>query len=88
MRELKAYAKTLELKPGESETITLHVDAYGLASFNEKSSAWEAAAGEYNVCFAENSRDVRASVLFNLGEAKSWPVHDVLAPKQPIEKLL
>ncbi len=88
VRELKAYAKTRELKPGESETITLHVDAYGLASFNEKSSAWEAAAGEYNVCFAENSRDVRASVLFNLGEAKSWPVHDVLAPKQPIQKLL
>ena len=88
VRELKAFVKTKELAPGESQQVTLHVDAYGLASFNEKNSAWEAAAGEYSVCFAENSRDVRASVPFSLGEAKSWPAHNVLAPQQAIEKLL
>ena len=87
VRELKAYAKTRELKPGETQTLTLHVDAYGLASFNEATSAWEAAAGDYAVAFGASSRDLRATVPFTLAEAKSWPVHDVLAPKQAIPAL-
>ena len=87
VRELKAYAKTRELKPGETQTLTLHVDAYGLASFNEATSAWEAASGDYAVAFGASSRDLRATVPFTLAEAKSWPVHDVLAPKQAIPAL-
>ncbi len=88
VRELKAYAKTRELQPGESQALTLHVDAYGLASFNEATSAWEAAAGDYTVAFGASSRDLRATVPFTLAEAKSWPVHDVLAPQQPVPALL
>ena len=88
VRELKAYAKTRELKPGESQTLTLHVDAYGLASFNEATSAWETAAGEYAVAFGASSRDLRATVPFTLSEAKSWPAHNVLATAEPIQKLL
>ena len=88
LRELKAYAKTRELQPGESEVVTVKVDAYGLASFNEGTSAWEAAAGEYAVAFGSSSRDLRQTVPFTLAEAKSWPVHDVLAPKEPIQKLI
>jgi len=88
VRELKAYAKTRELQPGESEVVTVKVDAYGLASFNEGTSAWEAAAGEYAVAFGASSRDLRQTVPFTLAEAKSWPVHDVLAPKEPIQKLI
>ncbi|MBQ9659724.1 MAG: glycoside hydrolase family 3 C-terminal domain-containing protein [Bacteroidales bacterium] len=87
VRELKAYAKTRELKPGETQTVTLHVDAYGLASFNEAASAWEAAAGEYTVAFAANSRDIRCSLPFTLSQAQSWPAHDVLAPQQAIPAL-
>ena len=88
VRELKAFAKTRELQPGESEVVTLKVDAYGLASFNEGTSAWEAAAGEYAVAFGASSRDLRQTVPFTLAEAKSWPAHNVLAPKEPIGKLL
>ncbi len=88
VRELKAYAKTRELQPGESEVVTVKVDAYGLASFNEGTSAWETAAGEYAVAFGSSSRDLRQTVPFTLAEAKSWPVHDVLAPKEPIQKLI
>ena len=87
VRELKAYAKTRELQPGQSEVVTMKVDAYGLASFNEGSSAWEAAAGEYAIAFGASSRDLRQTVQFTLAQAKSWPVHNVLAPKQPVQKL-
>ena len=88
VRELKAYAKTRELKPGESEVVTLKVDGYGLASFNEAASAWETASGEYTLAFGASSRDLRATAPFTLTEAKSWPAHNVLAPQQPIQKLL
>ena len=88
VRELKAYAKTRELQPGESEVVTLKVDAYGLASFNEATSAWEAAAGDYTLAFGASSRDLRGDVIFTLPEAKAWPVNNVLAPQQPIQKLL
>jgi beta-glucosidase len=79
-RELKAFGKTRELQPGESQTLTLQVSAYELASFNEASSAWEAAAGKYNVQFGASVDDIRCAAPFTLKKAQSWPVHNVLAP--------
>jgi beta-glucosidase len=79
-RELKAFGKTRELQPGESQTLTLQVTAYELASFNEASSAWEAAAGKYNVQFGASVDDIRCAAPFTLKKAQSWPVHNVLAP--------
>ena len=78
--ELKAFAKTKLLAPGESQTLTFRVDAYSLASFNEASSAWEAAAGVYTVNFGSNIQDLRRSASFKLKKAQSWPVNNVLAP--------
>ena len=79
-RELKAFGKTKKLQPGESQTLTLQVTAYELASFNEASSAWEAAAGKYNVQFGASVDDIRCAAPFTLKKAQSWPVHNVLAP--------
>ena len=79
-RELKAFGKTKELQPGESQTLVLNVSAYELASFNEATSAWEAAAGKYDVQFGASVDDIRCSAPFTLKKAQSWPVHNVLAP--------
>ena len=79
-RELKAFGKTKELQPGESQTLTLKVDNYGIASFNEANSAWEAPAGNYQVMFGASVSDIRAQAGYKLGKAKSWAVHNVLAP--------
>ena len=79
-RELKAFGKTKELQPGESQTLVLNVSAYELASFNEAASAWEAAAGKYNVQFGASVDDIKASASFSLKKALNWPVHNVLAP--------
>ncbi len=79
-RELKAFAKTKLLAPGESQVVTVKVDNYSLASFNEATSAWEAPAGNYSVMFGANVSDIRAQAAYKLGKSKTWAVHNVLAP--------
>ena len=77
-RELKAFAKTKMLAPGQSETVTMKVSAYEMASFNEEHSAWETAAGTYQVMFGASVADILATASFNFKKAQTWPVHDVL----------
>ena len=84
--ELKAFAKTRLLQPGESQTLTFQADAYTLASFNEEASAWQTAAGTYTVKFAASATDVRTTATFK-GKAKSWPVKRLMLPEAPIQEL-
>ena len=85
--ELKGFAKTKELAPGESQTLTIDVCNYGLASFNEATSAWETAAGTYKVMFGANAADIRATGSYKVKKAQSWEVNNVLAPAQPVNEL-
>ena len=85
--ELKGFAKTKTLAPGESQTLTFDVDKYTLASFNEASSAWETAAGTYKVMFGANAADIRATGLYKLKKAESWGANNVLAPADAINKI-
>ena len=84
-RELKAYAKTRLLQPGESETLRMSVSAYELASYNEASQAWETAAGNYQVQFGVSAEDIRASAGYQQQQAQSWPCHTVLAPDRELK---
>ena len=77
-RELKAFAKTKLLAPGESESLTMKVSAYELASFNEEHSTWETAAGTYQVLFGASVTDIRCTTTCKM-KAQSWKVHDVWA---------
>ena len=80
--ELKAFAKTKELKPGESQTLTMTFDAYTLASFNDGTSAWETAAGAYKASFGASVADIRATASFKIGKAQSWPANPVCLPQK------
>ena len=84
-RELKAFAKTKMLAPGQSETVTMKVSAYEMASFNEEHSAWETAAGTYQVLFGASVADILATASFNFKKTQTWPVHDVLRPVKEAE---
>ena len=85
--ELKGFAKTKELAPGESQTLTIAVDAYTLASFNEAASAWETAAGTYKVMIGANAADIRGTADYKVKKAQSWKANNVLAPAQPVKEL-
>ena len=81
-RELKAFAKTRQLAPGESQVLTMKVSAYELASFNEATSAWETAAGPYTIGFGASATDIRTTALYKQKAAQKWQVHNVLAPEK------
>lgn len=83
--ELKAFAKTRQLNPGESQTLTMNVSAYDLASYNEATQAWETAAGTYTVRFGANVEDVRATANYKQTKAQSVQCHDVLRPNMTLE---
>ncbi|MCQ2239174.1 MAG: glycoside hydrolase family 3 C-terminal domain-containing protein [Bacteroidaceae bacterium] len=83
-QELKSFAKTKELKPGESQVLTFKVSNYDLASYNENTQSWETAAGNYTLNFSANVEDTRATATYKLAKAESVQCHDVLKPTMDV----
>nr|WP_321353903.1 glycoside hydrolase family 3 C-terminal domain-containing protein [uncultured Draconibacterium sp.] len=84
--ELKAFAKTKELAPGESETVTLTFDTYALASYDEAQHSWVTDAGDYTAKFGTSVNDIFSTVDFKVSALKI-EVNDTLNPKVEINKL-
>ena len=83
-RELKAFAKTRELQPNQSETLTMNLSLYDLASYNEATQAWETAAGKYTIGFGANVEDIRATAPYTLSKQHTVKCHDVMKPNMPL----
>ena len=83
-QELKSFAKTKTLAPGESQVLTFSVTAYDLASYNEATQAWETAAGKYTVKFSANVEDTRATAVYTQAKAQSVAGHDVMKPNREL----
>jgi beta-glucosidase len=62
--ELRGFAKTKVLAPGESQTLTFTIAPRDLASFDEASSSWVAEAGTYTVRIGASSEDIRQTATF------------------------
>ncbi|MBQ8457927.1 MAG: glycoside hydrolase family 3 C-terminal domain-containing protein [Prevotella sp.] len=84
--ELKGFAKTRELKPGEKQTLTIQIQKRELASFDEANSQWITEAGQYAFQIGASSRDIRATVNAKLTEYTE-KVSNVLAPKHKLNIL-
>ncbi|KAA6329248.1 Thermostable beta-glucosidase B [termite gut metagenome] len=86
-KELKAFAKTKELKPGESETISMKVNSSELASFHENVSAWVIDSGAYRVLIGTSSKDIKASLSIHIEQGAETKANDVLRLQEPVNAL-
>ena len=85
-KELKAYAKTRLLKPGESQTLTLQVKTADLASFDESASAWVVAEGAYQFLVGVSSQDIKATLSADV-KAQTQKANDVMKPQTKMNLL-
>ena len=85
-QELKAFAKTRELQPGESQTLTMTIPVRDLASFDEAGSQWLTEAGTYTFRIGASSRDIKATLSLALKEYTEKTTN-ALAPQQPLNLL-
>ena len=86
VQELKAFAKTRELKPGESQTLTMTIDRRDLTSFDEAGSQWLGEAGSYTFHIGNSSRNLPLSAMLKLSEYTEKTTN-ALAPQQPLNLL-
>lgn len=85
--ELKAFAKTRILQPGESQELSFTLTPSDLASFHTPSSSWIAEAGDYTVKFG-NAQETLLSGNFKLAkEVVVEKVNKVMVPKIAINEL-
>jgi len=86
--ELKGFAKTRLLQPGESQTLTFELDQRSLASFDPSASAWIADAGNYTVKIGASSKDIRQTGSFELArDLTVKKVSSSLIPSRSIDEI-
>lgn len=86
--ELKGFAKTNLLQPGQSQTISFVLDPKSLASYDTEKSSWIAEAGEYAIHIGASSANFKQSIAFKLAkELLVEKCHKVLSPTAAINEL-
>jgi Beta-glucosidase-related glycosidases len=86
--ELKAFAKTRLLNPGESQTVQLVLIASSLASFDTSLTRWVADAGTYRVKLGASVEDIRLTKDFTLASPiQLQKLNKVLVPTVDIKEL-
>jgi beta-glucosidase len=86
--ELRAFAKTGPLQPGQSQTLTFDLKATDLASFDTARSSWIADAGTYTLKVGASSADIRSTGTFDVSkEIVAGKANKVLAPRVAFKEL-
>jgi len=84
-KELKAFAKTKLLQPGEEQALIMTLSLKDLASFNDKGSEWVVDAGVYNILIGSSSDNMKQHLQLKIANKTiTEKVHDVM---KPIENL-
>ncbi|HVN57673.1 MAG TPA: glycoside hydrolase family 3 C-terminal domain-containing protein [Bacteroidales bacterium] len=88
VEELKGFAKTKILQPGESQTLALTLDGHNLASFDPALSSWVADKGSYQVKIGASSKDIRLTGTFTLAKTLVVEKESIaLVPKEKINEI-
>jgi beta-glucosidase len=85
-QELKAFAKTRELQPGEQQVLTMQIPVRMLASFDEAGSQWLTEAGQYTFKIGASSRDIKCTATAKVGRYTE-KTSNALAPKVKLNLL-
>ncbi|HTD40350.1 MAG TPA: fibronectin type III-like domain-contianing protein, partial [Mucilaginibacter sp.] len=86
--ELKGFAKTRLLKPGESQTLTFAINAKALASYDTKREAWIAEGGNYTLSIGASSKAIKGTSKFKLAKEQVVEKDEqALAPQIEISEL-
>ncbi len=80
--ELKGFAKTRLLQPGEKQTLTMDLNPKDLASFDTAQSAWVVEAGTYTIKIGASSTNIRLEKNFIAANMIVEKVNKVLVPKK------
>jgi beta-glucosidase len=88
VEELKGFAKTGLLKPGEFQQLTITLNGRSLASFDTDSSSWIADAGTYTLKVGASSKDIKLTKSFDLPKTLLVEkVSKALAPRENLTEL-
>ena len=86
--ELKAFAKTRLLAPGEKQTLQFVLTAADLASFDPARSVWVAEPGEYLVKAGASSLNILQTARFTLSkEIITEKCNKAMLPEVPVQEL-
>ena len=87
-QELKGFAKTDILAPGQTQTLLFTLSPSDLASFYTERSAWVADAGDYQMRIGTSSRSIAKTISFNLAtEIVTEKTNKSLTPEVPIDEI-
>lgn len=67
-KELKAFGKTRELKPGESQTLKMTLEKRDLASFDVANSQWKVDAGNYLFQVGTDVESIKGTATLKVAE--------------------
>lgn len=75
--ELAGYAKTGELAPGKSETVTVTFDKRDMSSYSEKAEAYVLEKGNYEIKIGHSCRDFEDVRNCNVASTVTYKTDDV-----------
>ncbi|MFF7363750.1 glycoside hydrolase family 3 N-terminal domain-containing protein [Streptomyces sp. NPDC008125] len=87
-QQLAGYAKTDNLAPGASQTVTVAFDTSALASYDETRAAYVLDAGDYVVRVGDSSRNTRVAARLDLARSVvTEQLHNELDDQEPAQEL-
>ncbi|MBQ3857909.1 MAG: glycoside hydrolase family 3 C-terminal domain-containing protein [Prevotella sp.] len=86
VKELKSFAKTQELAPGQSQILTMTIDRRDLTSFDEANSQWKGDAGEYVFMVGDNAAHMVGTAKLRLVEYTE-KVSEAMKPQHTLNLL-
>ena len=87
-RRLCGFAKTTELSPGESESLTISFSVNQMASYDEATAEWILEGGKYGVWIGNSLASCKIAALLDLQKKKILTkVKNICPPKEELHEL-